>query len=208
METSGTCTLLREGHLKMEDVNWNRIGQAVSYYQLWGFTYMETPWRTDIKVNEITLPQGAKMFTDSSGCALVGSAEQGFLQLRTEGKLKRNVKYVSAGPCFRDDPVDELHQKQFFKVELFASLENKEIANAVMLNMLENAERFFNQLSSHGVEIVKESHGYDIQLHGIELGSYGVRFHEGIGYWAFGTGLAEPRFSYAERVGNFIDYTE
>lgn len=192
----------------MENVNWRYIEQAVDHYKLWNFTYVETPWRTDPKINEITLPKGAKMFTDSSGHALVGSAEQGFLQLMTEGKLKRNVKYVSAGPCFRDDPVDDIHQKQFFKVELFAALENKEIADGVAINMLESAERFFRLLAPHGVEIVKESHGYDIQLHGIEIGSYGVRSHEGIGYWAFGTGIAEPRFSYAERLGGFIDYTK
>ncbi len=47
----------------------------------------------------------------------MGSAEQGFVQLMLDGKLPLG-SHMAAGPCFRDDEVDDLHQKTFFKVEL------------------------------------------------------------------------------------------
>ena len=37
----------------------------------------------------------------------------------------------------------------------------------------------------------------DLEIAGIEVGSYGIRHHELVGHWAFGTGLAEPRYSQA-----------
>jgi hypothetical protein len=46
--------------------------------------------------------------------------------------------------------------------------------------------------------IVKTEIGHDIELNGIEIGSYGWRQNQDI-IWAYGTGLAEPRFSIANQ---------
>ena len=45
-------------------------------------------------------------------------------------------------------------------------------------------------------EIVKTEEGLDIELNGIEIGSYGYRSYKDF-HWIYGTALAEPRFSLA-----------
>jgi len=35
---------------------------------------------------------------------------------------------------------------------------------------------------------------FDIEIDGVEYGSYGLRYHEDIGVWVYGTGVALPRF--------------
>jgi hypothetical protein len=44
--------------------------------------------------------------------------------------------------------------------------------------------------------LVTTEDGLDVEIGGIEVGSYGTRLHEGFS-WNYGTGLAEPRFSSA-----------
>ena len=61
-----------------------------------------------------------------------------------------------------------------------------------------HASIFFNQHCDREVERVKTAEGYDLQIGGVEVGSYGVRSHRGF-KWAYGTGLAEPRFSTVAR---------
>ena len=48
---------------------------------------------------------------------------------------------------------------------------------------------------------VKTDEGYDLEINGIEVGSYGARYHAKIGWWAYGTGLAEPRYTTAMNKG-------
>lgn len=55
---------------------------------------------------------------------------------------------------------------------------------------------WFEQLSGYSVDIVATEIGLDLELGGIELGSYGYREHNDL-KWTYATGLAEPRFSQA-----------
>jgi hypothetical protein len=61
-----------------------------------------------------------------------------------------------------------------------------------------SAWNFFQTLTTGHLNIVQTEIGHDIELNSIEIGSYGWRQHRDI-IWAYGTGLAEPRFSIANQ---------
>lgn len=189
----------------MENVDWGLIADATKYYQSNGFGYIETPWVTSIDSLKITCPMNENIYTVGGHGnlakhlygGLVGSAEQGFIELSLEDKIQVGRRYVSAGPCFRNETVDKLHQTQFFKVELFCKTNEQEKASAEAKHMLSAAYSYMVLKSPVRPEVVDEGHGWDIIINDIEVGSYGYRYHEDIGYWAYGTGLAEPRFTQA-----------
>lgn len=58
--------------------------------------------------------------------------------------------------------------------------------------------------TEHKIEVVDTDEGFDLQLGGIEIGSYGKRHHDSFGPWAYGTGLALPRFSVAKAMANVV----
>lgn len=177
-------------------IAWKYIAQAVEFYESVGFTYIEVPWIVDPKVVAVTLPEGHKPY-DTVGGTLVGSAEQSFLALAVAGKLESGA-YVAASPCFRDDTPDELHQNTFFKVELIDIRPISEPFGQYDVRKMARIARNFlvNLPCAWESQIVEYEHGFDIELNGIELGSYGYRQH-GDWHWVYGTGLAEPRFSIA-----------
>lgn len=177
-------------------ISWKFIAQAIEFYESIGFTYVEVPWIVDPKAVAITLPAGHTAFQTMDG-ALVGSAEQSFLALAMAGKLESGT-YVAASPCFRDDTPDALHQRTFFKVELIDIRPRSESFGKYDVQKMAKIARsfFINLPQGWGVQIVECDHGLDIELNGIELGSYGYREH-GDWHWVYGTGLAEPRFSLA-----------
>jgi hypothetical protein len=114
-----------------------------------------------------------------------------------DGKLAPG-SYVTASPCFRDDEVDELHFKDFFKVELSVVL-NRMAPYEYVRSLAVEADVFFRRtgtLPAEHLRMVETPIGLDIELGGIEIGSYGARYYEGH-HWVYGTGLAEPRFSQA-----------
>lgn len=179
-----------------ETINWNRCARAIDYYVSAGFKYIETPWRVEKRVVDATIPASATPFT--LDCAdpckvLVGSAESGFLQLLLSDSLPRGTSYVSASPCFRDNESDDIHFKDFFKIELFS------FDSESYRSLLRCAQEFF---TSEGLRTIESDTdiGTDIIMRSdqIEVGSYGSRrvIIDGVKYeWSYGTGLAEPRFS-------------
>lgn len=183
----------------MNIINWKLVARAIDAYRASGYAYVEVPWIVSKEAVEVTLPPGREGMHCCDG-ALVGSAEQSFIQLMLDGKLKPG-RYVAASPCFRDDEVDALHQRTFFKVELieFSAGPIERWGDAVQ-RMAEDAQSFMRNVAArraaHDTEIVPTAQGLDIELRGIELGSYGYRSHRGF-HWVYGTGVAEPRFSYA-----------
>lgn len=191
----------------MTSINWTRISQAVEFYKSLGFEYIETPWHVDRTTAMITCPNELFLVTTDRSRqnknnriiyqSLVGSAEQGFMQLALDGKLD-GVNYVSAGPCFREElQYDDLHLPQFFKVELFVRCQDERQARQAANELLYRAKRFMQDHSDAPLAIVEEGFGWDLQLNGVEVGSYGYRCADSIGFWAYGTGIAEPRFSQA-----------
>jgi len=183
----------------MEHINWLLLGESIQFYKNRGFKYIETPWFVESANCLITcdnrnaLVEIKDTYEDWS---LVGSAEQGFIQHAKDGRLATN-NYVSCGPCFRKEPTfDELHHPQFMKVELFTLCDSENDANNAAQNFIKQAFVYMAQHSSN-LNIITTSDGQDIELNDIEVGSYGYRYDNNIGWWAYGTGLAEPRFSQA-----------
>lgn len=179
-----------------EPINWEYIGKALSFYKSLGYKYLEAPWVVSDEAIALTLPFGRKGTSCYQGSrrlgTLVASAEQSFIEL-----MLRNVHlagaYVAATPCFRDDSEDILHQKYFFKVELFQRAEDLEAAGQFAYDMALKAQDFFGSLGEM-TSLRQTDIGWDIELNGAELGSYGARRNNDL-VWAYGTGIAEPRFS-------------
>lgn len=186
-----------------ETIDWRRVARAIEYYVSIGFCYIETPWRVEKRIIDATIPAGAVPFvldTTDARTHIVGSAESGFLQMLVDEQLPRGRAYVSASPCFRDNESDDIHFKDFFKIELFSHIPWSHHA------LLSYAKQFANQEglkvdecdTDIGVDLITASSQ-------IEIGSYGTRSVkiDGIEYqWSYGTGLAEPRFSQAKERQN------
>lgn len=193
--------------LTRHPINWQRIGRAISFYENAGFTNIETPWRVHDDFVRATKPPSATPFR----CALadlnrpnvlVGSAEQGLLSIMSTLALGC---YQSTSPCFRDNEVDDIHFSDFIKVELCCVLptgQDKPRYGEWAANKLGEAAKRFAASEGCTAERIETEIGFDLIFNGIEIGSYGWRsvvIDDNEYEWAYGTGLAEPRFSQALR---------
>jgi hypothetical protein len=185
-------------------IDWARLARAHEFYERRGYLYVEVPWAVQRKIINITLPPGNVPILAGNDAVLVGSAEQGFLDLVDSKHLSRTIRpgrlLFSISPCFRGEPILTKGHTQltFMKVELFC-LEDDSVSDSkyerVSERLLLDAQEF---MTTEGVVVTREStqDGVDLYCSGLEVGSYGSR--EWNGYrWAYGTGLAEPRFSTA-----------
>lgn len=180
------------------ETNWALIGQAIEHYKDLGYEYVELPWTVPMDVMTSTCDES--MVINSDIGPLVGSAEQSFLAADLRCTLGKG-KFISCTPCFRLDRIDELHSAAFMKVELY---QNVDVNEESLSNMVELAHDFFRReqlIPWPWPAIVSTPEGFDIEVNGIEVGSYGIREFENI-KWVYGTGLAEPRFSKALQMGN------
>jgi len=176
-------------------INWHNVAKAIDYYQSLGYKYIEVPWFVSKPAIEATYSQNNIKFTCDVG-TMVGSAEQSFVQLMLDNKIEAG-KYVAASPCYRDDIIDELHSLSFFKVELISIFNKKEILilNYNLIDIVDAAKKFFNILApDKKIKIVSTKEGIDLEIDGIEVGSYGIRSLKDW-IWIYGTGYADPRFS-------------
>lgn len=188
----------------MNPIDYALAGDAISHYRGAGFRYVEAPWSVSSQAIEITIPRDHDPMmvwhpTLTEGF-LVGSAEQGFLQMMLDGAIPSG-RYVAAGPCWRDDPVDEWHQRYFFKVELIDIASPRGVFEPFHVEQMVDAARSFmkERCGTGVIETVKTDEGFDLTLNGIEVGSYGHRRHDKLD-WIYGTGLALPRFSMAKAL--------
>ncbi len=187
-------------------INYRRVAKAIKQYERIGYEYVDTPWLVSDQAIAATLPAGKHGFelghpTLKPG-KLVGSAEQGFIQLMLDEKLRPGL-YCSAGPCFRDETqVDATHLYAFFKVELIKVYGRTETSyeHDVRL-MAHDARAVLEHLYGPNgfCQLVKTEEGLDLEVDGVEVGSYGYREREGH-RWVYGTGLALPRASQAYKV--------
>jgi seryl-tRNA synthetase len=186
-------------------IDYKLVARAIEAYEDEGYRYVETPWLVGESALKATLPSDRHGFhlgnpvREPRHHHLVGSAEQGFLQMMLHGELQPG-RYCSAGPCFRDEPVvDEQHQISFFKVELIHYLSPQEKFGHPRV-MAHHADvvmwRIFDK--EYPTVCVATESGYDLTVNGVEVGSYGAREHAGH-RWVYGTGLALPRATYALR---------
>ncbi|MBY3432823.1 hypothetical protein HFN89_01365 [Rhizobium laguerreae] len=172
--------------------DWGRLARALAFYQKNGFLRVELDWHAPREICALTCNDDSRMYA-FDGDYLVGSAEQSFIHAMNLGSLPKG-RYVALTPCFRREPaVSETHLLQFMKVELFAS---HDADPDVALQFARLANRFMREETSHDVDMVETPEGYDLEIGGIEVGSYAARTAGGMS-WTCGTGLAEPRFSTA-----------
>ena len=192
--------------------HYKHLIHAIKYYESAGYKWVDVPWVVSEEAVGITRPAwavGNALSYVAGGKELfpVASAEQSFLQMQMDaldGSLDNRIsgRFVTMTPCFRNEPViDDLHQPYFMKVELISwdktSREDmdKMIADARLLFEKDLWVDCVLNLDPDPIGIV----AYDLVTShtGIELGSYGIREHPRVGRWLYGTGLAEPRYSYA-----------
>lgn len=176
----------------MIEIDWHLLSRAKDYYSGLGYNYVETPWIADIEA--VAATYHSPRFDVDGGC-LVGSGEQGLLQLAHQGKITPG-KWMTISPCFRDEPVyDNLHQKQFIKLELMRLGDYTDSS----FEMVAEAADLFRMLRPNCLfHMVSTSEGVDLEHRGVEVGSYGWRGAVIYGRrycWTYGTGLALPRFS-------------
>lgn len=184
-------------------IDYALLGKALDFYRYKGWTYVEVPWFASPAAIEATLPAGASRFVMSVQTGHghgqvfktpVGSAEQGLIAM----KLPPGC-YVACTPCYRVEPVHSvLYQPYFMKVELFDNRGKDTYANVI-----DDARAFFKGLGVDPVPVTTDI-GIDLELDGIEIGSYGIREHPDFGKWSYGTGLALPRFSVAQALHNIV----
>jgi hypothetical protein len=178
-------------------INWKRLANALEFYKNLGFKEIDVDWHVPKSVHDITCSDGHRMFHLKDYGILVGSAEQAFIGLQLEGRLPPG-RYVALTPCFRDEGTerDELHALYFAKVELYSSLPNHATERAVLERVASSFMASQLPSGSPPIHSVMAENGVDLEINGIEVGSYSSRSFGGIS-WTCGTGLAEPRFTMA-----------
>jgi hypothetical protein len=185
----------------MTPINYERIGKAIKDYAWEGYEYIEVPWIVSRKSIDVTLPEDHQPHRvvmwgkNKQNECLVGSAEQSFLEIRD--RLCPNRQYQTVTPCFRDDQQDFYHSRWFMKLELIWVVWKEDDPLPLLDRMISHAVKFMRQYGPITKE--KTEIGFDLKMHDIELGSYGIRFHNDF-RWIYGTGLAEPRMSQAIKL--------
>jgi hypothetical protein len=188
-------------------IDYTLIAKAVEFYTKAGYKYIEVPWSVPKATGRMTYPdlsQKTMWDTNYDVDVLVGSGEQGFLDMMAWGQLRQG-KYVCVTPCFRYEPQpDYLHKLWFMKVELIDTI-SPTYPNVIP--MLSLATEFYETVAKIPVTWRKMDEDklgtlWDIEdkQFEIELGSYGVRqavspYTDETLTWIYGTGCAEPRTS-------------
>lgn len=194
-------SVLQDSFIKYPLIDWGILHRACTHYSTLGYEQKETPWIIPENYGRTTKPHIDRSFVQNKDMfknqphELVGSAEQGFIYLLFNNLLSQG-KYFSVSPCFRVDNYDSTHLPWFMKVELLIySPGNEEI---YLKSILQDSLSFFRLNTKNICEIISLNDGtYDINLNGIEIGSYGIRNIENIQY-VYGTGVALPRFNLAD----------
>jgi len=202
-------------------INFIYLREASGHYSRAGWEYTESPWMVPASIIDITKPDKVvhpqQLKRTDFGMHFVASGEQSLLWLIKDGKLQPG-KYQTLTPCYRgwDGQNDDgLHFSQFYKLELMWYKGQSEPASEELQSVIADVCRYLDawpKLKYRQTVIEDEPRldcktdlAIDIEIEcdgkWIEFGSYGIRYSEGynekrIGYWIYGTGLAEPRFNY------------
>lgn len=192
-------------------MTYEAISYSNIYYRINGYEYIQTPWIVSEQTSQITKPKDKKDFFVNDK-VLVASGEQSFLELIRLKQLEPHKRFQTTTPCFRDENVDVLHKTYFMKTELiyfeYFDKTNEQIERFKheVDNMCQNiCKKFYNKyIPSKTIPIESTNENKELYLFDIvtdnsfetELGSYGIRLCDNI-IWAYGTGCAEPRLSYA-----------
>lgn len=178
-------------------IDYQLLTKSIVFYETYHFKRIESPWLVSKPISDITKPKDVsdyKVIKDNKEKIFVASGEQSFLYLINKGFIPSG-KYQTITPCIRNDTFSSFHTKYFMKNELINF--GDDISEKDVEPILTTALEFFKSIAdSSRIKIVKTDAGFDIELNGIEIGSYGYRecvFTK----WCYATGLALPRFSVA-----------
>jgi len=177
-------------------ISTRRIYDAISYYSNLGYKMIDVPMIvSEESINE-TVKCAKEVYKHPLGC-YVGSAEQSFIEMHKQGNLPVG-KYMALTPCWRDESViDETHFNLFLKLELI-DLESDTVNGIIKdcLGLFVKENKGYDRISIT-TDIVDNEIIHDININNIEVGSYGCReMLDGTSY-TYGTGIAEPRITYA-----------
>ncbi len=178
-------------------INYSVIETARQWYNSYQYKYIDVPWFVSEEADAVTRPQHAKALSTKLG-NLVGSGEQGFIQLMLDGRIDSG-EYQTITPCFRDElELDALHQNNFIKLELIRISSSGLVTHEYLRDMCDHALAVMHVYKRFRPKLVETESGFDIvsPIMEIELGSYGIRRYKNYS-WVYVTGVAEPRFSSA-----------
>jgi len=171
-------------------IDYGLLQKSIDFYEKRGFSRVEAPWTITQQVDDITRPPDRQPFVlKHNDKSLVASGEQSFLYLYLKGFIPKGC-FQTITPCYRYESFDFLHSKYFMKNELICT---DTVSESRLLSIAEIALEFYREMIPDA-EIVKTIQGFDIEIDGKELGSYGIRSCEFLD-WIYATGCAEPRTS-------------
>lgn len=178
-------------------ISWTNLSRAIIAYESLGYKYIEVPWLVPRNIMQITCEKEYSLNENKFG-DFVGSGEQSFLHLQFDDNLAPG-RYMTITPCLREEEETEFNKRQFIKLELYVT-DDTSIEN--LMKVIKDCQTEFVLLMNFREEIVIKEIGdgtFDLCCKDIELGSYGIREHNGH-KWIYATGLAEPRFSQVKRI--------
>jgi hypothetical protein len=171
-------------------INYQYIQNSIEFYESKGFSRVESPWTVTEAIDNITKPKDKISFQlKHNDKCLVASGEQSFLYLYLKDFLPKG-QFQTVTPCFRYESFDFLHSKYFIKNEL---IKTDKVNESELLNIVDICLNFYKKYIPKA-EVIKTDIGFDIQVDGNELGSYGIRSCDFLD-WIYATGCAEPRLS-------------
>lgn len=181
-------------------IDYDLLSDAINLYECRGWQQIEVPWVVSQESLRATYFDDF-FSTGEPGQGLVGSAEQGFIELAARDMLQPG-RFMAVTPCFRNEARwTQDHQPWFLKLELWDTENtgyNKAINDALaVMQELAPGKRIEEMVTAEGHDIVWEDGPHRPP---VELGSYGRRKAHVYGreiVWNYGTGLALPRFSQA-----------
>lgn len=185
----------------------SNVQQGIDHWIKLGAIFVNLPWVVHPEFTAMTRPSFVDGATDpiTSHGTLVASGEQSFLQMYMEGNLRDNCMYVGWTPCFREEAVfDRQHHFYFVKAELFFPC--PEDVHSSLTQMICDEIGLLSSITKINPEFFaverQNKNQWDITLHGIELGSYGIRALPENKLYLYGTVVAEPRLSYATKLAS------
>lgn len=189
-----------------EIIDYNLLNKSLKYFSKKGFKQIEVPSIASRETLQGTFKSSESFKSDNK--FLIGSAEQGFLELYLQNKLTSN-QLMSVSLCFRNELEDYLHQKEFIKLELIYFINSKiddidiMFNSFIVFNLVKNFVLSFiikklkikiTDITTAETNDSNSIYSEDILINGIEYGSYGIRQFQDK-YYIYGTGIALPRAS-------------
>lgn len=173
---------------KIYDIDTELLLKAMLYYQDENFKPLSSPLLvSDCAVN-LTLPKDVES-QKHLGLNYVGSAEQSFYELLKDSP-ELSGEFMLISPCQRNDIPTETNLNIFLKLELISTTMSREEILEIVLKF------YLDSFSEELFRVIQTSEGFDINMNGVEICSFGSRFINN--RWiSYGTGLALPRISYA-----------